>query len=378
MDLDTAVNLFKTGYDTYTFFRNWRNRGALMLRGSYGKTKRKRGSLGRLRGVKRRLFSAKPSGENYVAPRTVKRGKKKKLSLIDKVSRFQYPPFTVINNAVTGLDVDSPNQGVVSYLMFGDAAENISAFNQVRDVYHNSNVMENNMPLTNPTSPMQGNYRIYAQSLSHTQTILNSSTATANITVLVVTPARLMSGTTATFEDPVSWWTQCNVDAKATAQADVNTSLNVDYSNAMPITQLYDRPYKRATQYNFARFWKIVDKTSRVLQPGQMFKHTFVKGNQRVLNYNDMQLYKQFPGLTHYCIIICNGQIVNGSLTTGFTDVSVSSTQLSIMRQMKRTYSYQTAARPIVMRYGNLTAVATANQKFINDDELAVDNYAEL
>lgn len=331
----------------------------------------------KLRSVRRKLFVVNPpSGEDYAIPTKVTVGKAKKPGLFERVQGYQYPPYTIISAFSGGVESSSPYQGIQTISTFGLTSDLITGFNAVRDVYHNANVMEGNMPGTGTTGTQVSNFKIWLKKVEHYTTFLNSSNATTNIEVMMVTPTRMLPNVNDVWANPGTWWQRSNDHAGLTATTNVTNV--ADYpTTTYSYTHLGDRPYKPSTKYEFYRYWRIVSKHRRILKPGNSWKHSFVKNDPVLLNHEDMTQNAQLPGLTYYMIIIINGQVVNGS-TVGVNDVSISDAQVAWTRSLKYHFSYATAARRLVWRTTSaLQPIATANQRVINDEGV-IQSYTEL
>lgn len=356
-----------------------------MLRGSKSA---KRPGFGGGRASKRiritRRIALNPPGNYVKNARAVYRRKKRK-SFAERVSAINYPPFTITDQSTGSVESQSPNQGVQNFYM--QTLDNLkTAFYMQRDIYHNNfgsakdgTMQDNSNNADSLYNSSNSGQRMVLKSFSCLTKFLNSATSTASIEVLVLTPNRLMEATTGTQILPETWWTQVNTNAMVMNQSTIN---NAPYEGqgvdtAIPYTWLGDRPYKSSTKYDFARMWKIVRRDRRTLEPGQLWRHSFVYAKNTNLNWLDLAQYSRMPYKNFYMLVIVNGQIINGK-TAGSADISVSDTQVSATIEKRWNFALIKTTRRVVTRTtGVLPTVAAVNQQFVNEDELAMDNYVE-
>jgi len=339
------------------------------------KAKRSKRRLSRLGRVKQKLFQpTHPLGEQRISTHRVVIGKQKRMSFERRVTKLQYPPYTIVNYTNSNTEATSGSQAVTTL----DITVNntlAQGFNKVRDIYRgNTAVMEGTMPTTgDSTNPWKGNFKIEVSTIRFIADFLNAANVSADLEIMICTPTRIINSSGDNWANPSGWWTQCNNYARVTANAEAPTAQ--DGTSGMPITTLGDRPTKITTRQDFGRWWRIVDKKRVVLAPGEQMKHSFVRNLNRTIEFEDLSQIYLMPNVSYIMMVINKGQLV-GSSVTGL-QLATSDTQVGIDVTRSITYNYVTAARPQVMRTNAAATIAAANQAFINVEDNTFDVYNE-
>lgn len=339
---------------------------------------KRRVSFRSLRRVKKRLFQ--PShvvGDSYLPSKYSSQGRKsKRRTFSQKVSRAMYPPFTYQTVTCNGFDHNTAGKQMVENLTLTNNTMISTLLTKLTDIYKTNNGVESNaIPSGFVGIDLAKNrgLKVRLKSFFHKFEFVNTCSATCELEMLFVKPARLIANADTTHSNAATWWQTCN---NRTGLA-TNTENPIAISSDIAQTNVGDRPYKGATAAMFSKWYTIVKKQKFILQPGQLIKISHRQTIDSCIDYEDLEAYIQQPLYGLQVICIGKGQIVNGT-TAGFADVTYSNFQLSFTYSRWMTAQLESYLRPVKMLTNyEPTAVAPANQTMYNPDSRTTVGYTE-
>lgn len=322
-------------------------------------------------------------GETYQKPHSVVLGKSMKpLNMFrDKLFNTLYPPRLFQYNETRRLDVESGKQNILTYsFTTTNYLEDPSI--KIRDLLSNSFTFANPNPTetSGNTSDLQGNKvewnKVYLNFSSCLSTIYNSSTTTAEFDIYVYM-AKVGSGTIV----GASLDTRNNTPAATWNRAESAVSDN--YNDAQGFATVADsintvgyKPTAKPYAYIMNRYWRLVDKSSMVLSPGESHRHYIRHQAPRVMRQEDFNSYTNIQGVTYYIMIVAKGQLVTTN-TASNTNITTGPCQLSIgvvAKNQFRVVPLQQSNTLLVSDFGQFT---DAQVEVINQDTGAKAGYAD-
>lgn len=130
----------------------------------------------------------------------------------------------------------------------------------------------------------------------------------------------------------------------------------------------------------FNYYFEVVKSTDFDLSPGQQAEFWFKMHNQFVYERQSIE-YDNVKGMTYFCMIGFQGQMVGTNATTGdINAVSTGSARLSIIETHKTIIKPHVTRAPKIWNYaadpadtGILQVIADANQEIVNDETDGID-----
>lgn len=147
------------------------------------------------------------------------------------------------------------------------------------------------------------------------------------------------------------------------------------------IATLGDRPYKGPGCRLWHDFFKVVDKKTFVLTPGQHQKYTFYHRVNRILKRYEVDNFSCIPGVNLWMVIIAKGQPCNGKLSDSSGPLETTTTDCSLGWVTEKKEWYQPVQFTIPIKWTNTSSFATANdyaeteQVFVNPTTNAGGHY---
>lgn len=244
----------------------------------------------------------------------------------DKLYNTLFPPRLFTYHSTQRLDVESGKQNILSW-SFTTSSILDDPSQKIRDLLANSYGFANPNPIeTSGASGIEWN-KVYLNYSSMLSTFYNSSTTTCEFDVYVYmtkkSVAEVIGAADGRNTNPPATWGRAETAADnyndAQAFATVPDSINtVGY-----------KPTSAPVKYIMDRYWRLVDKESVVLMPGQSHKHYVRDQQPHILRQEDFNAFNNLEGVTYYVMVVAKGQVVttntaaNTFITTGPCQLSV-------------------------------------------------------
>lgn len=314
-------------------------------------------------------------GESYVASHSAIIGTKAPIvgDFKDKLFNVLYPPRLFTYHGTQRLDVESGKQNVISYtytssLYLDDPSQ------KMRDLLSNSNgfVGVNNTEVSGDITTDWN--RVYLNYSSCLSTFYNSSTTTCEFDVYV-------------YKTKHSSWQQVGTSDNRNNYPNMtwnNAEIQADnYNDSQAFTTVFDsintvgyKPTSEPYKHQMDKFWKLMDKESVILMPGQSHKHYVRDQHPRDIRQYDMNNFKNLEDITYYIMVVAKGQVVttntaaNNFITTGPAQLSIA----VVAKNQFRVIPLQQATTHLVTEFQQFT---DAQVDVINQFDREKHNYEE-
>lgn len=244
----------------------------------------------------------------------------------DKLYNTLFPPRLFTYHSTQRLDVESGKQNILSW-SFTTSSILDDPSQKIRDLLSNSYGFANPNPIeTSGASGIEWN-KVYLNYSSMLSTFYNSSTTTCEFDVYVYmtkkSVAEVIGAADGRNTNPPATW------GRAETAADNYNDAQAFATVADSINTVGYKPTSAPVKYIMDRYWRLVDKESVVLMPGQSHKHYVRDQQPHILRQEDFNAFNNLEGVTYYVMVVAKGQVVttntaaNTFITTGPCQLSV-------------------------------------------------------
>lgn len=297
----------------------------------------------------------------------------------DKLFNTLYPPRLFTYHDTKRLDVESGKQNILSWT-YTNSAILQDPSEKIRDLLSNSFGFANPNPIETAgnTVDAQGARpewnKVYLNFSSMLSTFYNSSTTTCEFDVYVYMTKQSRQQVIGVPDsrdiNPNATWNRAETASDNFNDAQAFTSV------ADSINTVGYKPTAANCKYIMDRYWRLVDKESVILMPGQSHKHYVRQQAPRVLRQEDFNTYQNIEGVTYFVMVVAKGQVVttntasNTTITTGPAQLSVT----IIAKNQFRIIPLQQTTSTLVSEFTQFT---DAQVDVVNQYDREKHNYEE-
>lgn len=273
------------------------------------------------------------------------------LSFTERVQKAINPPQTLLYHSTAKLESTSGLQNVTSFNLNNTFWNDFFAFIAAgrSDVSTVSTTSYNSAQVTNRANHLW-------TSIQHT--FMNSGNASVEMDIYIYQAIQDIDSGDQSITAASAWSYSESINSLNSVAADGTSVIGkkpTDFS---------------AAQY-IRRYWKLISSNSVTMKPGESYKHYFRKHyNRQIAQYMlNADTSASVKGHSLSIVYVVRGQVVGSSLDA---TVSTADCQVSLVRQVKTQFTYANNMRSRDFLVGSaLTAIAPANQIFINTDTSA-------